>query len=83
MAPVAPPCLDASDDDAMEEEWLEDQMQEMLEIDYAEAAMTDEPGREPKLIMGRFGCIGGDHTAPHAVRISPSCGVACYAILEG
>ena len=29
--PVDPPCLDASDDDAVEEDWLEDQMQESLE----------------------------------------------------
>ena len=80
---VAPSCLDASDDDAMEEEWLEDQMQEILEIDHAEAAMIDEPAREPKLIMGRFGCVAGDHTVPHAEHISPSCGAACFAILEG
>ena len=80
---VAPPCLDASDDDAMEEDWLEDQMQESLEIDLAEAAMTDEPIREPKLLVGRFGCIPGDHTVPCRTHLSPSCGAACYAILEG
>ena len=28
VVPVAPPCGDASDDDAKEEKWLEDQMQE-------------------------------------------------------
>ena len=81
---VAPPFLDASDDDAMEEDWLEDQMQESLEIDYAEAAMTDEPIREPKSLIGRCGCISGDNTAPHSEHIfSPSRGAACLAILEG
>ena len=64
VVPVAPPCLDAPDDDAMEEEWLEDQMQDLLEIDHAEAAMTDEPGCEPKLVIGRFGCVAVDHTVP-------------------
>ena len=70
VVPVAPPCLDASDDDAMEEERLGDQMQEILEIDHAEAAMIDEPARETKLIIGRFGCIAGDHTVTHAEHIS-------------
>ena len=56
MVPAAPPCLNASDDDAVEEEWLGDQMQEILEIDHAQAAMIDEPAREPKLIIVRFGC---------------------------
>ena len=45
-------------------------MQETLEIDHAEAAMTDEPTREPKLLIGRFGCISGDHTVPHAEHMS-------------
>ena len=45
---VAPPCLDASYDEAVEEDWLEDQMQKSLEIYHAEAAMTDEPTRDPK-----------------------------------
>ena len=67
--PVAPQCLDASDDDAMEEDSLEDQMQESLEIDHAEAAMTDEPTREPKLFIARFGCTTGDHTVLHAEHI--------------
>ena len=35
--PVATPCLDASGDDAMEEDCLDDQMQESLGIDHAEA----------------------------------------------
>ena len=43
VVPVAPPCFDASDDDAMEEDWLEAQMQDMFDIDHAEAAMIDEP----------------------------------------
>ena len=58
----------------MEEELLEAQMQEVFDIDHAEAAVIDEPGgqnpfrvehelsqsaREPKLIIGRFGCIAG------------------------
>ena len=57
----------------MEEDWLEDQMQESLEIDHAEAATTNEPIREPKLLIGRFGCITGDHTVPHAEHISLLC----------
>ena len=84
VVPVAPPCLDASDDDAMEEEWLEAQMQEMFDIVHAEAAMIDESGGqnpfrvehelsqsayEPKLIIGRCGCIAGEHTVPHAEHI--------------
>ena len=85
VVPVAPPCLDAPDDDAMEEEWLEDQMQDLLDIDHAEAAMTDEPGREPKLVIGRFGCIAVDHTVPllraaqHATRFWKDDGsVLCF-----
>ena len=58
-------------------------MQEILEIDHAEAAMIDDPAREPKLIIGRFGCIAGDHTVSHAEHISPSCCAACYTILDG
>ena len=69
VVPVALPCLDASDDDAMEEDWLEDQMQESLEIDHAEATMTVEPTREPKLLIGRFGFITGDHTVPLAEHV--------------
>ena len=38
---------DASDDDATEEEWLKDQIQEIPEIDHAEAAMIDEPVVRP------------------------------------
>ena len=57
-------------DDAMEEDPLEDQMQESLEIDHAEATMTVDPTREPKFLNGRFGCITGDHTVPHAEHIS-------------
>ena len=45
-------------------------MQELFEIDHAEAAMTDEPARKPKLIIGRFGYTAGDHTVPHAEYIS-------------
>ena len=67
---VAPPCFDASDGDAMEEDWLDDQLQESLGIDHAEATMTVEPTCEPKLLIGRFGCISGDHTVPHAEHIS-------------
>ena len=48
-------------------------MQEILEIDHAEAAMIDEPAREPKLIIGRFGCFAGDHIVPHAEHISLLC----------
>ena len=70
----------------MDEEWLEAQMQEIIYIDHAEAAMIDEPvgqnplrvehelsqsAHEPKLIIGRFGCIAGDRTVPHAEHISP------------
>ena len=29
-----------------------------------------EPTCEPKLLIGRFGCIAGDHTVPHAEHIS-------------
>ena len=43
VVPVAPPCFVASDNDAMEEDWLEDQLQESLGIDHAEATMTVEP----------------------------------------
>ena len=49
---------------------MEGQMQEPLEIDHAEATMTVEPTREPKLLIGRFGCMTGDHTVPHAEHIS-------------
>ena len=60
-------------------------MQEMFDIDHAEAEkLTSQEGRtrygvehelsqsarEPKLIIGRFGCIAGDHTVPHAEHIS-------------
>ena len=74
-------------------------MQEMFDIDHAEAAMIDEPGgqnplrvehelsqsaREPKLIIGRVGCIAGDHTAPHEEHISLlRAAAACCAFLEG
>ena len=67
---AAPPCFDASDDDAMEEDWLDDQLQESLGIDHAEATMTVEPTCEPKVLIVRFGCISGDHTVPHAEQIS-------------
>ena len=68
VVPVAPPCFDASD--AMEEDWLDDQLQQSLGIDHAEATRTVEPTSEPKLLIGRFGCISGDHTVPHAEHIS-------------
>ena len=73
-------------------------MQEMFDIDHAEAAKLtsqevrtrygvehelSQSAREPKLIIGRFGCIAGHHTVPHAEHISPSCGAACCAFLEG
>ena len=53
----------------MEEDWLDDQLQESLGIDHAVATMTVEPACEPKLLIGRFGCISGDHTVPHAEHI--------------
>ena len=80
---VVPSCFDASDDDAMEEDWLDDELQESLGIDHAEATMTVEPTCEPKLSFERFGCISGDHTVPHGEHISPSRGAACYTFLEG
>ena len=52
VVPVAPPCFDASDNDALEEDWLEAQMQETFHIDHAEAAMSDEPGGQNPLTGG-------------------------------
>ena len=75
-----PPCLDASDDDAMEEDWLEDQMQEPLEIDHAEATLTVEPTREPKVYRLHY---WRSHSPSCRTHVSPSRGAACYAILEG
>ena len=87
--PVAPSCFDASDDDAMEEDWLEAQVQEMFDIDYAEVAISDEPGgqnpllvehaRERKLIFGRL----GSHSPSCRKHLSPWCGAACCVFLEG
>ena len=73
----APPCLDASDDDAVEEDWLEYQMQESLEIDHAEATLTQFVNRTDLLHYWR------SHSPSCRTHFSPSRGAACFAILEG
>ena len=64
VALVAQPCLDASDDDAMEE----DCRKCSTSITRKRQGLTSPAS--PKLIIGRFGCLAGGHTVPHAEHIS-------------
>ena len=88
IASVAPPCLDASEGESFEDELWDNQMQEDFDLDLAAATTVegDVPvghSREPRLSIGHFGCVAGDHSSACRTHVSPSCGAACCAILEG
>ena len=78
---VAPPCLDASHDDVMEEDVSEGLMPEMFDMDHGEAARIDGAGK-PKLLVGRFGCLAGD-TQSHLRNTSLSFGWRSMLCVSG